>query len=1480
MAEEESDLESERLKEELESLWDLTRTDQHGVKSKIYCSRFCELVEEHTARWQVPLPQLQVLRTALCYFTHSTASFPCGCEHVQYALSSLALSFFELLLFFGKDEFLEDPLKDILLSFQDCFLCLGRHKNMHLQLVNQIVQDGGPWENPILQAILKESAQSQDEVKQYLSSEVPVFFELRIRYLLACERIQEAVALAKTCIEHPEARRHLYFHQVYLTCLWKASLFDLLRKEMAVIDGRDAVEILCNTEREEKDDLLLAFSKEFLTQQLQSGDMYCMWDLVFIWSKLHLRANPSKQDFMEECHQLMMCANNVKSIFPFMKIIIDEMGNEGLQFCVELCARALQMDLHHDPVTKSLIYKTIAFLLPNDLEVCRACALLVFFLERTVESYKTVYLLYTHPDQEYHVDSSLIKNDIRFEILQILKKGLFFDPEFWNLITLRRNCLKLMNEKVMKAALNEIMEEDKWIPNYCMKEPYKFHSDCSANQAATHNRKDANKPEAKCGGVALEANATPPARRRGRKPGTRFPKVAGTCQLRRSFRQLDMAQESSNRQRGSRQQRHLARQVEKKTLKRRGRKPRWLLQDTARQEDSGAPKQMRHFGKKAQHLPTEMTLPECDTGQETEERCKMSSEHRSDDTPVSRLAVVDTETEDVVSQEAVSAMPSLPLLDPQVTAVTGVLLEISLPDNEVMDSFSAEHDMGLQVHRVLQNQEETTGLQDVPLEYPFIKPFEKETHTALELQNESESSAHSSAETCGELTIQIRSTNIHELHNYCKIFVDNTEMDPQSSGSVLELEPPMQKENQCEIKESKQSPSGEHNTLSPADATKPDKTSQITVVETKNEVRQSRHPHKFCIPLDASVPHNCTSGSEQKAHAPNGLNSHLQIAIISPHNMDISEDAIGASKHITANSADGTGCVSRNVTAVSDVIVCGWDSSLDEEQPAVLLQTEGSDDISAGYLPGAPPKIESSVLKYRCRQCSKEFRGGNIMRHAVAHLQKDKFKCIFCGKVFKRRHIAERHLTKHIEKIKMRNSLISNSTRESGSCEALDHANLSLADDEDKKALRVGAGDTISSNRKINNKPKDVHHAEEEKMTESRRAKLKANGFIEAGQLPSGKEGYCCPADGCDMVFPRRELSLIRHAMKSHPDDAKVQEYAFDWRKGKCHFCKRVFLSLPHYKDHVLEHNHPLKHPCLHHDCKRRFKTQTELRGHMRNHEHFQAKCSFAGCHQRFNHLGQLFSHESSHYLTPEAKSSSVKRDSEVQGSPGRQDQEDDQDDDSFVWREKSDHKTYVLSGGGKGTTNSAASNSEQQVSPAADAGLGPEPAECANSAESCFSDRQLVNGHSKHEGGLVISASVESGSPQKDEEETKAGVTDLEMRVTPASSTGQRRSAAQGHKAAREEERPPYGGTSNKPFLRLSPSAYLDEKYISMPKRRKPSADPSPAPAEQKEPHAGTQRQRCTKCFCSFGSTEELQKHLSSNKCMSLFDSDEEGAW
>uniref|UniRef100_A0A674DDY6 Zinc finger protein 654 n=1 Tax=Salmo trutta TaxID=8032 RepID=A0A674DDY6_SALTR len=438
MAEEEIEFELKGFKKELESLFVTNSSEEYGLQSKLYCVRFCKLVEVYSGRWQVPLPQLQVLQTALCSFVQASACFPSDCEHVCYTLSSLALSAFELLLFLNRNKILQDPLKNILDSFQECFSQLERHQNIHLLQVGQIIREKGPWTNPILQAILKDSQLPRDEVDRYLGSEVPVFFELRVRYLLSSEMFTEAVVLAKTCSQHPVAGRHLFFRQAYLTCLWK----------MSDIDGKDAVDIVCNTESEESDETLLALCTAFLSQQLHRGDMYFTWDLVFIWSRLHLRVNPSKQAFLEESHRLMLSATNIRSIFSFIRVILAEVN--GLQFCVELCTHALQTN-PCDASTKSLIYKTVAYLLPNDLEVCRACALLVFFLERTVEAYKTVFLLYTHPDQEYHVEAGPIGNHIRFEILQTLKRGLYFDPEFWNLLNLRTNCLKLMSEK--KAAL-------------------------------------------------------------------------------------------------------------------------------------------------------------------------------------------------------------------------------------------------------------------------------------------------------------------------------------------------------------------------------------------------------------------------------------------------------------------------------------------------------------------------------------------------------------------------------------------------------------------------------------------------------------------------------------------------------------------------------------------------------------------------------------------------------------------------------------------------------------------------------------------------------------------------------------------------------------------------------------------------------------------------------------------------------------------
>lgn len=63
-------------------------------------------------------------------------------------------------------------------------------------------------------------------------SEPPVFLELRVRYLLSCERVGEAAALARCCARHPAAGQHLFFLQVYLTWLFKTSQHDRLHKEV------------------------------------------------------------------------------------------------------------------------------------------------------------------------------------------------------------------------------------------------------------------------------------------------------------------------------------------------------------------------------------------------------------------------------------------------------------------------------------------------------------------------------------------------------------------------------------------------------------------------------------------------------------------------------------------------------------------------------------------------------------------------------------------------------------------------------------------------------------------------------------------------------------------------------------------------------------------------------------------------------------------------------------------------------------------------------------------------------------------------------------------------------------------------------------------------------------------------------------------------------------------------------------------------
>ncbi|XP_039997920.1 uncharacterized protein LOC120798042 [Xiphias gladius] len=681
MAEEGCVYELEGLETQLQNLLSRYSSDESRTDSKPFCSDFCKLVEEYASRWQVPLPQLRILEIALCYFARASTFFTSNCDHVLHTLSSLALSVFELLLFFDQRDFHQEPLKHFTVTFQECQLALARHQNVHLLQVERLVQGGGLWASSVLQAILSESSLPQNEVDGCINSELPVFFELRVRYLLTRERVSEAMALAKCCARHPTTGQHLFFLQVYLTWLYKTSQHDRLHEEVDDLNGKDAVHIICSLECEEKDDLLLALSRAILSQKLRRGDMYYLCDLVFIWSKLHSRLNTSKQALLEESHQLMLSATNVNSIFPFIRAILQELGEDGIQFCVELCANALESCLPCDVVTKSLIYKTIAGLLPNDLEVCRACALLVFFLERTVEAYKMVYLLYMHPDQEYHVEYSPIGNHVRFETLQVLKKDLYFDPEFWNLIALRTNCLKLMSEKVVSAALEEIME-DKWIPNYCTKEPA-FRSSTSlcqkgskgALQAAAkkrHHKEDTDtaSKKLKVGPGKTRLNVDHAVKKKGTQ-GSRPLKEASSERLRRSFWQLDRIQD--NVAIGYGEHRRTTRLSEKNPPKRRIRKPKWLLEDSGTLEENNAPPKIKKHELKHQKHHRSSVVKRSETG-----HIKNNAKHKP------------SVNSHLKARENNKHQRGFSLDCLKATTPPQVILELSLPDNELMGTFTED----------------------------------------------------------------------------------------------------------------------------------------------------------------------------------------------------------------------------------------------------------------------------------------------------------------------------------------------------------------------------------------------------------------------------------------------------------------------------------------------------------------------------------------------------------------------------------------------------------------------------------------------------------------------------------------------------------------------------------------------------------------------------------------------------------------------
>ncbi|XP_028837898.1 uncharacterized protein znf654 isoform X2 [Denticeps clupeoides] len=1499
MAEEESELELNRFEEEIQNLFISSAGDVPAHQSKSYCAKFCELVEAHTSKWQLPLPQLQVLRRALCSFAHGAAYFPSDCEHVQYTLSSLALSVYELLLFFGKDEFPENPLKDILDCIQDCHSYLVRYQNVYLLQVRQIIKEGGPWANPVLQGILKESEQPGEE-DRYLSSEVAQFFELRVRYLMAYERIPEAMALSKGCSQHPSIGRHTFFQQAYLTCLWKASHYNQLFEEIAEIDGKEAVELICNLENDEKDEMLLALSRGFVSQQLANGDMYYMWDLVFIWSKLHLRLKPSKQDFLEECHQLIITATNVKSIFPFMKVILSELGENGLKFCVELCIRALQTDHQNDPANKSLIYKFIAYLLPKDLEICRACALLVFFLERTVESYKTVYLLYNHPDQEYHVEASPVGNSIRFDVLQILKKDLYFDPEFWNMINLRTNCLQLMSGQLENSALTEIMDE-KWVPNYCVKDPCKCHfdlpddlinevtviCDTEVKVASTVINQDKNEDS---------SSAQPPVKRRGRKPGSKLIKAPVGHPVRRSFRQLDIAQENIARRLTNRHQRMLTRKIDKSTMKRRGRKPRWMLLEESQAENS-APRHDSKPERKPQQRPSEMKTYERVSADRAAKNNVLLKNTDSLNAPVDHVS----DGKPVVSQ------------------VPDAMLEISHPDNEVIyitdeNSPPASEDSSDSNLMLIQKPSKPSLLPQVS---------DSDFHMWME------------SDVQGFIHDQDVLSIIRQFHNYCK------------SCEVLEIV------KDCESADNTVLEKDAENDRSSETTDKPVEKSEITsVVEMDLEVTTStliteESLMEVCKPEVGA----CDQNEESKFEGIETLEIRPMLENSDQNekdDLDVNDDNIGvaedseASPHIDAlpdetnvsaentevNVKEAEGCLSSNQVSLQDESIAPATEevqALVQEPLATEVQAPSqiTDDVpveDAVQVPAQtpetihkpeetshvleevpknslePPEImspktsqEVTIFTHRCRLCDKVFKGGNVRRHALAHFRSD--KCMFCDKPPTNLAAAVKHFNVHIQQLKknkpvdevqipssssglerkemtpqVRDSNTKKPAKESKKpkVEPLLQAirrHVQKVNGQLKKKQKItppaehGPSSEVKSElqEKSEHKehvfekegivdqmpldPKDTPEKDEESQAAGNTDSLKAlekvktvvQTSLEEKRSSVGGETVPCPFEGCERPLFSRGVSILDHLLQEHPNDLKCFKLAFRYGEGKCAFCLRKFNSFRHYLDHMDRHKDLLRHHCPHHRCTERFRTLVQLRDHMKVHPNLVLHCCFTGCSQTFGQMMDLQRHERRHY---------------------------------------SCNGMAILATNGevKKKTGALQTPPEHLQQPALVARL-PEPitANCADEDSSNHTG-------AKEKSSLgMVTGSEASSKVQKNVVNGHSGSKD----GTPT-------------KLVKEQDDPSQGAKGSKPFVRPSPCAYLDERFISMPKRRKSHNSNSnsnshfPSAAQTSESSGASQRRHCPKCFITFASDEELQAHLTLKKCTSFFgfDSDDEGGF
>ncbi|XP_069830822.1 zinc finger protein 292 [Dendropsophus ebraccatus] len=452
----------ERLRE-LESHLRRVGEDEALQAASDYCQRFCQTLLEYAEKWKASedcLPLLEVYTVAIQSYSNARPYLTSQCENVSLVLERLALSCVELLLCLPQ-ELPSDHWERFQGTIKAAHTRLTENGSHELLLLYNMSQEDGVWTDPMLDKIFNEEIQDPYEAEELFHSEGPLLLEMRIKRLLKLGKVAAATCLAKICSEHQEMNKKGHFKQLYLKCLCAASPNIKLIEEIAKVDCKDALEMICNLESEGDEKTSLILCAAFLSRQLQFGEMYCAWELTLFWSKLQRRVEPSIQVYLEICRQLSQLTKTVYHIFFLIKVIQSETEAAGLPTCIELCVRALRLESSDNAKVKISICKTISCLLPDDLEVKRACQLTEFLLEPTVDAYYAVEMLYNQPDQKYDEESLPVPNSLRCELLLVLKTRWPFDPEFWDWKTLKRQCLTLMGEEAsIVSSIDELNDNE------------------------------------------------------------------------------------------------------------------------------------------------------------------------------------------------------------------------------------------------------------------------------------------------------------------------------------------------------------------------------------------------------------------------------------------------------------------------------------------------------------------------------------------------------------------------------------------------------------------------------------------------------------------------------------------------------------------------------------------------------------------------------------------------------------------------------------------------------------------------------------------------------------------------------------------------------------------------------------------------------------------------------------------------------------